>query len=98
MARTKTDNKGEEIPGALDRNNYTSRSGRPRGGVVTQRTANPCPPVRFRARPPLLFSFRVSAGGFDPARMRPPLAGTKREKKAATSRIAAQIFHKKTKN
>src|SRR5215210_4114175 len=28
------------------------RSGRPRGGVVTQRTANPCTPVRFRARPP----------------------------------------------
>ena len=27
-------------------------SGRPRGGVVTQRTANPCTPVRFRARPP----------------------------------------------
>src|SRR5215204_4619591 len=25
---------------------------RPRGGVVTQRTANPCTPVRFRARPP----------------------------------------------
>ena len=24
----------------------------PRGGVVTQRTANPCTPVRFRARPP----------------------------------------------
>ncbi len=29
---------------------------RPRGGVVTQRTANPCTPVRFRARPPLSFS------------------------------------------
>ena len=27
---------------------------RPRGGVVTQRTANPCTPVRFRARPPTL--------------------------------------------
>jgi hypothetical protein len=27
---------------------------RPRGGVVTQRTANPCTPVRFRARPPFL--------------------------------------------
>ena len=26
--------------------------GWPRGGVVTQRTANPCTPVRFRARPP----------------------------------------------
>eukprot|EP01036_Dinobryon_divergens_P043901 gene43902-58529_t len=26
--------------------------GRPRGGVVTQRTANPCTPVRFRAWPP----------------------------------------------
>lgn len=26
---------------------------RPRGGVVTQRTANPCIPVRFRARPPI---------------------------------------------
>jgi hypothetical protein len=25
---------------------------RPRGGVATQRTANPCTPVRFRARPP----------------------------------------------
>ena len=25
----------------------------PRGGVATQRTANPCTPVRFRARPPL---------------------------------------------
>ena len=29
--------------------------GRPRGGVVTQRTANPCTPVRFRARPPNFF-------------------------------------------
>ncbi len=29
-----------------------SRPGWPRGGVVTQRTANPCTPVRFRARPP----------------------------------------------
>lgn len=28
---------------------------RPRGGVVTQRTANPCTPVRFRARPPNFF-------------------------------------------
>src|SRR5579871_4485133 len=27
----------------------------PRGGVVTQRTANPCTPVRFRARPPPIF-------------------------------------------
>ena len=26
---------------------------RPRGGVVTQRTANPCTPVQFRARPPI---------------------------------------------
>src|SRR5262249_33154760 len=25
----------------------------PRGGVVTQRTANPCTPVRFRPWPPL---------------------------------------------
>ena len=32
---------------------------RPRGGVVTQRTANPCTPVRFRARPPLsIFQIR----------------------------------------
>jgi hypothetical protein len=28
----------------------------PRGGVVTQRTANPCTPVRFRARPPTSFN------------------------------------------
>ena len=27
---------------------------RPRGGVATQRTANPCTPVRFRARPPII--------------------------------------------
>src|SRR5262249_3557133 len=26
----------------------------PRGGVVTQRTANPCTPVRFRPWPPIL--------------------------------------------
>nr|CBI79545.1 hypothetical protein BAR15_130112 [Bartonella sp. AR 15-3] len=25
----------------------------PRGRMVTQRTANPCIPVRFRARPPV---------------------------------------------
>ena len=31
------------------------RPGWPRGGVVTQRTANPCTPVRFRARPPPFF-------------------------------------------
>ena len=29
---------------------------RPRGGVVTQRIANPCTPVRFRAWPPILSS------------------------------------------
>lgn len=28
---------------------------RPCGGMVTQRTANPCIPVRFRARPPIYF-------------------------------------------
>jgi hypothetical protein len=32
---------------------------RPRGGVVTQRTANPRTPVRFRAWPPLSSSFDV---------------------------------------
>src|SRR5580698_7422084 len=37
-------------------------SARPRGGVATQRTANPCTPVRFRARPPdLISSARPSA-------------------------------------
>ena len=30
---------------------------RPRGGVVTQRTANPYTPVRFRAWPPIFLSF-----------------------------------------
>src|ERR1700754_2208223 len=30
------------------------RRSRPDGGVVTQRTANPCTPVRFRLGPPLL--------------------------------------------
>ena len=29
----------------------------PRGGMVTQRTANPCIPVRFWARPPHFFDF-----------------------------------------
>ena len=29
---------------------------RPRGGVVTQRIANPCTPVRFRTRPPSNFT------------------------------------------
>src|SRR6185295_17679277 len=29
---------------------------RPDGGVVTQRTANPCTPVRFRLGPPFHFS------------------------------------------
>jgi hypothetical protein len=38
----------------------------PRGGVVTQRTANPCTPVRFRARPPS-FSVRRAAVSFDAA-------------------------------
>src|SRR5690606_21559522 len=32
---------------------YTTRV-RPGGGVVTQRIANPCTPVRFRSRPPIL--------------------------------------------
>src|ERR1700712_6040239 len=32
---------------------------RPDGGVVTQRTANPCTPVRFRLGPPLTF---ISSG------------------------------------
>src|SRR5690606_24955830 len=31
-------------------------AGRPRGGVVTQRTANPRTPVRFRPWPPILSS------------------------------------------
>src|ERR1700743_2271883 len=35
----------------------------PRGGVVTQRTANPCTPVRFRARPPPPKIFRDYPGG-----------------------------------
>ena len=33
--------------------------GGPLGGVVTQRTANPCTPVRFRQRPP---AFRLTTG------------------------------------
>ena len=41
---------------------------RPRGGVVTQRTANPCTPVRFWARPPSSLMFpvprRTKAKGF----------------------------------
>src|SRR5690348_5163650 len=41
-----------------------ARAVRPRGGVVTQRTANPCTPVRFRARPPL----SSAAAGRDPGR------------------------------
>ncbi len=36
---------------------------RPRGGVVTQRTANPCTPVRFRARPPNLLTTRCCLPG-----------------------------------
>ena len=32
---------------------------RPRGGVATQRTANPCTPVRFRARPPISTSSAI---------------------------------------
>jgi hypothetical protein len=36
---------------------------RPRGGVVTQRTANPCTPVRFRARPPALERNRLVQPG-----------------------------------
>ena len=31
---------------------HCRRSARPDGGVVTQRTANPCTPVRFRLGPP----------------------------------------------
>src|SRR5712692_7874035 len=31
---------------------YIAKPGRPRGGVVTQRTANPRTPVQFRAWPP----------------------------------------------
>jgi hypothetical protein len=33
---------------------YRNRALRPRGGVVTQRTANPRTPVQFRAWPPIL--------------------------------------------
>jgi hypothetical protein len=39
--------------------------GWPRGGVVTQRTANPYTPVRFRAWPPILSvseTFRFAVG------------------------------------
>ena len=32
---------------------YRNRASRPRGGVVTQRTANPRTPVQFRAWPPI---------------------------------------------
>ena len=39
---------------------------RPRGGVVTQRTANPCTPVRFRARPPLSLN-QIRQPAFRPA-------------------------------
>src|ERR1043165_3390458 len=34
----------------------------PDGGVVTQRTANPCTPVRFRLGPPLTFAGLSAAG------------------------------------
>ena len=52
---------------------------RPRGGVVTQRTANPCTPVRFRARPPFpnplcfiaLFRSAIAPGPFSVAPFHP---------------------------
>lgn len=37
---------------------YTKGSG-PRGGVVTQRIANPSTPVRFRAWPPLILNLAL---------------------------------------
>ena len=37
--------------------NHTIAAGRPDGGVVTQRTANPCTPVRFRLGPPPLQAY-----------------------------------------
>ena len=43
----------DTLPVALTKRSPALRAwSRPRGGVVTQRTANPCTPVRFRARPP----------------------------------------------
>ena len=32
---------------------------RPHGGVVTQRIANPCTPVRFRMWPPIFFLYFI---------------------------------------
>src|SRR3954464_14673214 len=42
--------------------------GRPRGGVVTQRTANPCTGVRFPPRPPIFIQHRRPAAS--PSRAR----------------------------
>jgi hypothetical protein len=42
----------------------------PRGGVVTQRTANPCTPVRFRAWPPSYSSYSHKTRLFRCARHR----------------------------
>ena len=47
--------------------------GRPRGGVVTQRTANPCTPVRFRARPPKFHSADFAALSSISIAVAPPL-------------------------
>ena len=41
--------RGDLIANALPERGLLTRPG---GGVVTQRTANPCTPVRFRLRPP----------------------------------------------
>src|SRR5262245_13335860 len=40
---------------------YIAKPGRPRGGVVTQRSAKPCTPVQFRAWPPAFAAARLGA-------------------------------------
>ena len=56
---------------------------RPRGGVVTQRTANPCTPVRFRARPPPSRHSSISAPFGPRAAVWVPRSGVRRPFRSA---------------
>ena len=74
---------------------------RPDGGVVTQRTANPCTPVRFRLGPPLLAAMRSAALAQlvehiirnDGVRCSSHLSGTTSSQTAELSRFPTRSLH-----
>jgi hypothetical protein len=64
----------------------------PRGGVVTQRTANPCTPVRFRAWPPLFQGLGIKNLAALIGDVILPPANNRSESDRPSARVVAVLF------